>query len=174
LNVIQLTPFSPGRDHLSGALGWSQGWLVMWRSMMPRTDLLEQSATRVELDQRSRDARLRQEHVERALGMRAMPRQSLLRRFLRRLGSRVSFGGRVGARSADGRVSSDAGCRIPGETGGVAGGYSGTPPTGWPNCPRTGRASLLHPEATSRAIDGWNHECGRREMNSHLLSDGKY
>lgn len=66
---------------------------------MPRTDLLDQSATRVELDQRSREARLRLEYVERLLGVRSLPRQSLLRRFLRRLGSRICFARQIGGRS---------------------------------------------------------------------------
>lgn len=70
---------------------------------MPRTDLLQQSATRAELDQRSREARLRLERIERLLAVRSVPRPSLLRRVLRRLGSRISTGQLVRSASATGR-----------------------------------------------------------------------
>lgn len=137
---------------------------------MPRTDLLEQSATRVELDQRSRDARLRQEHVERALAVRTMPQQSLLRRFLRRLGSRICIGGR----SVGGRVSSDRGRGIPGEVAGAAGANPGAPIAGWLNCPKAGCGSFLRSETTSRTVEGWNYRCGPQGVNSHILSGGQY
>ena len=75
---------------------------------MPRTDLLDQSATRVELDQRSREARLRLERVERLLVVRPMPEQSLLRRMLQRLGSRIYVVERGKARSPKSRVISRA------------------------------------------------------------------
>jgi hypothetical protein len=141
---------------------------------MPRTDLLEQSATRVELDQRSRDARLRQEHVERALGMREMPRQSLLRRFLRRFRSRVSFGGQIGSRSARGGASNEPGCRIPGEVGGGAGGSPGAPLAGWPSWPRVGSAGSLRPTESLRVIEGWHYRCAQRNLNSQILFDSKH
>ena len=66
---------------------------------MPKSDVLDQSATRVELDQRSRDARLRLECVERLLAVRDLPRQSLLRRFLRCFGSRTRIGEQIAGRS---------------------------------------------------------------------------
>ncbi|HEX9535782.1 MAG TPA: hypothetical protein VF924_09935, partial [Stellaceae bacterium] len=66
---------------------------------MPKPDILDQSATRVELDQRSRDARLRLEYVERLLVVRPPPKQSLLRRFLRCLGSRTRIGRQIEGRS---------------------------------------------------------------------------
>jgi hypothetical protein len=66
---------------------------------MPKPDILDQSTTRVELDQRSRDARLRLEYVERLLVVRPLPKQSLLRRFLRCLRSRTRIGGQIGGRS---------------------------------------------------------------------------
>jgi len=47
---------------------------------MPRNDVLEQSAPRAELDQRSREARLRLERVEQLLAVRSLPRPSLLTR----------------------------------------------------------------------------------------------
>jgi hypothetical protein len=49
---------------------------------MSRTDLWNKSAQRVELDQSSRDARLRLERIRRALVPRAAPTQSWLRRLL--------------------------------------------------------------------------------------------
>jgi hypothetical protein len=62
---------------------------------MPRSDLLRLSAPRVELDQRSREARLRLEHVERLLVVRPLPRLSFLKRVLRRLGLRIYVGKQV-------------------------------------------------------------------------------
>jgi len=56
---------------------------------MPRTDLPDPNATRVELDQRSREARLRLERVERLLVVRLSPKPPLLRRVLRCLGFRI-------------------------------------------------------------------------------------
>ena len=87
---------------------------------MPKSDILDQSATRVELDQRSRDARLRLEYVERLLVVRPLPRQSLLRRFLRCLGTRTRIGRQIEGRSmiaiaSAGRAS---GQREPAESGG--------------------------------------------------------
>ena len=49
---------------------------------MPRTNLWSQSVPRVELDQRSREARLRLQRIERLLIPRAAVRQSRLRRVL--------------------------------------------------------------------------------------------
>src|ERR1700730_14946062 len=85
------TPFDPPASFI-GHLAYAKVSLT-WRTIMPKTDILDQSATRVELDQRSRDARLRLECVERLLAARDLPRQSLLRRFLRCLGSRTRIGG---------------------------------------------------------------------------------
>jgi len=62
---------------------------------MPRSDWVQLSAPRVELDQRSREARLRLEHAERLLVVRPLPKQSLLRRVLRRLGLRIYVGEHV-------------------------------------------------------------------------------
>jgi hypothetical protein len=50
---------------------------------MLRTDLWNKSVQRVELDQGSRDARLRLERIRRVLVPRAAPTQSWLRRLLR-------------------------------------------------------------------------------------------
>ena len=93
---------------------------------MPKSDVLDQSATRVELDQRSRDARLRLECVERLLAVRDLPRQSLLRRFLRCLRARTHIGGQIQGRSmitiaSAGRASRE---REPAESGGGPRGVS--------------------------------------------------
>lgn len=65
---------------------------------MPRTDLWRTSATRVEVDQRSREARLHLEHAQRVLGLRT---RSWLGRMRYRFGSRLFGGERVAGRSAD-------------------------------------------------------------------------
>jgi hypothetical protein len=93
---------------------------------MPRNELLEQSAPRAELDQRSREARLRLERVEQLLAVRSLPRPSLLRRVLRRLGPRIYRGQQIGDRSAGpagtgGRARRER--RMRGEAGGAAGGF---------------------------------------------------
>jgi hypothetical protein len=53
---------------------------------MPRIDLWRPSATRGEVDQPSREARLRQEHLERLFTLRMLPAQIWLRQVLCRLG----------------------------------------------------------------------------------------
>ena len=65
---------------------------------MPRTDLWRTSATRVEVDQRSREARLHLEHAQRLLGPQT---RSWLSRMRYRFGSRLFGGGRAAGRSAD-------------------------------------------------------------------------
>jgi hypothetical protein len=67
---------------------------------MSRIDLWRWSATRVEIDHRAREARLRLEHLERLLIMRALPTRSWVRRVLHRRGSRFFNGGRVLSRSS--------------------------------------------------------------------------
>ena len=109
---------------------------------MPRTELLDQSATRVELDQRSRDARRRLEYVERLLVVRPLPRQSLLRRVLNCLGPRNRVGEQI-----EGRPMSRAriggrtrrGHKTAAESGGTAGRLPAAPPRIWPNCARSAR-----------------------------------
>ena len=109
---------------------------VTWRTIMPRTDLLEQSTTRVELDQRSRDARLRLECVERLLAVYPLPRSSLLRRFFRCLYWRTREGGQIEGpvslmwtrRQETPRDQQTAG------NGGRAGGYPKGSPAALPNC----------------------------------------
>ena len=103
---------------------------------MPRTDLLEASAPRVELDQRSREARLRLEHVERLLVVRPLPRQSLLRRVLRRLRGKLYMGDGADRQSGQHSPSREprGSGEIPGETIGVTGGRPAAPPASWPHC----------------------------------------
>jgi hypothetical protein len=156
---------------------------VTWRTIMPGTDLLKQSATRAELDQRSRDARLRLEHVERLLVVRPLPRQSLLRRVLRCLRSRTRFGGQIAGRSM---TAVPAGTRMPGEqkiraeSDGVASGFPSPPGAGW-NYPRTVRMSRRRPNAAMPprgpapyGFKAWDHWCGRGDLNSHVLSDNRF
>ena len=67
---------------------------------MPRTDLWRTSATRVEVDSRSREARLQLEQAQRVL---ALPTQSWLGRMYNRFRLRLFGGGRVEGRSAGAR-----------------------------------------------------------------------
>ena len=137
---------------------------------MPNTDILDQSATRAELDQRSRDARLRLECVERLLAAHPLPRQSLLRRFLRCLRLRTRIGGQIEGRSmiaitSAGRSSRE---REPAESGGGGDTLSAGFPRGWPNCPSDARIGpgrsdpALTPGApVPFAFNAWHHWCGR-------------
>lgn len=144
---------------------------------MPRTDLLEQSATRVELDQRSRDARLRLEYVERLLVVRPLQRQSLLRRVLHCLGSRTRLGEQIRGRSlspmAAGRRTREQ--EVSTDSGGAADGFPGAPPAGaWPNCPGAARIgpghsgsgcsepALTAPASVCLGFEAWDYCCGRR------------
>ena len=66
---------------------------------MSRIDLWRWSATRVEVDHRAREARLRLEHLERLLIMRALPAQSWVSRIVFRREGRFSSGARMLDRS---------------------------------------------------------------------------
>ena len=80
---------------------------------MARSDIWRWSATRVEIDQRSREARLRLEHVERLLKLRVLPARSWVRRILYWRG-RLSFGAeRMLDRSAK-TDATGAGCQAVG------------------------------------------------------------
>jgi hypothetical protein len=68
--------------------------------IMSKSDLWRWSAARVEIDHRSRDARLRLEHLERVLMKRALPARSWAKRALHRRGARFSDGGRALGRSS--------------------------------------------------------------------------
>jgi len=68
---------------------------------MTRTDLRPRNATRVELNYRSREARLQLEHTERLLVVRLLPKQSLLRRVLRVFALRHYAGGHIEAGAAE-------------------------------------------------------------------------
>ena len=174
------TPFDPPASFI-GHLADAKVSLT-WRTIMPKTDILDQSATRVELDQRSRDARLRLECVERLLAVRDLPRQSLLRRLLRCLGSRTRIGGQIEDRSmiamaSAGRAGRE---REPAESGGGGDTFSAALPGGWPNCPRDARIgpgrrgpTLTPGVPVSFAFKGWHHWCGRGDLNPHLPSDSR-
>jgi hypothetical protein len=156
---------------------------LTWRTIMPKPDILDQSATRVELDQRSRDARLRLECVERLLVVRPLPRQSLLRRFLRSLGSRARVGGQIEGRSmiaiaSVGRADRE---REPADSGGGGDTLSAALARGWPNCPRDARigpgrsgASLTPGVPADFVFKAWHHWCGRADRNSHVPSDDRH
>jgi hypothetical protein len=129
---------------------------------MPKPDILDQSATRVEVDQRSRDARLRLEYVERLLVVRPLARQSLLRRFLRCLRSRARIGGMIAIASA-GRASRKG---EPAESGGGGGDTLSAALFGALHCPRGVRIGpgQSDPTLTPTPVPffkAWHHRCGR-------------
>ncbi|HYZ42893.1 MAG TPA: hypothetical protein VE687_20030 [Stellaceae bacterium] len=106
-------------------------------------NLLERCAARVELDQRSREARLRLQQVERLFAPHPLPRQSLLRRLLRCLGSRNYVGETIVACLANPTVTGNQRRReqqIPDEPGFAAEGFAALPPAAWPNCRGNARA----------------------------------
>src|SRR5260370_28337812 len=74
---------------------------LTWRTIMPNPDNLYKSATRSELDHSSSDASLRLEYVARLLVVRPLPKQSLLRPFLRRLRSRTPIGRPIEGKPSD-------------------------------------------------------------------------
>jgi hypothetical protein len=125
---------------------------------MPRHDLLEQSAPRAELDQRSRDARLRLQQVERLLAVPSLPRQSLLRRVLHSLRSRAYLRGQIECRSAGQRLAA-SGEEIPGETGCAADGSSAAPSILWLACSHRSRVPTTRRAAAG--IKPWPYVCNR-------------
>ena len=124
------------------------------------TELLDQSAPRVELDQRSREARLRLEQVERLLVERRLPRESLLRRVAYCFRPRVELGNQVEGQSADTTLSatySSLGLRTAGKT--IRGALSspvGRLP-GWQYCANRGRTDLVLIDAP--AFKPWQPRC---------------
>ena len=109
---------------------------------MPMTELLEQSAPRAELDQRSREARLRLEQVERLLVVHYLPRQSLLRRVVRCFRSRIYVGAQIEKRSNRATLSGTHPGRrrqTPGLTNSAAGSPPAARPAAWPACERGAR-----------------------------------
>jgi hypothetical protein len=154
---------------------------VTWEAVMPKTDLLEQSAPRVELDQRSREARLRLERVQRLLLVNTLPTQSLLRRLLRCFASRVYAGEQIAGRSAHRtptRGRSRGRRQMTAETGGVSEGIRAALPVSWPNpskCDVPSRANSGSPIADPAAIRGglkpWRHSCEQGASRFRLRSD---
>jgi hypothetical protein len=113
---------------------------------MPRSDWVQLSAPRVELDQRSREARLRLEHAERLLVVRPLPKQSLLRRVLRRLGLRIYVGEHVAGQSGRAPLTRGRprqGRRMPSETGGVGSCCCTAPLVSWPEFPEGARMASV-------------------------------
>jgi hypothetical protein len=174
------TPFDPPASFI-GHLADAKMSLTR-RTIMPKPDVLDQSATRVELDQRSRDARLRLECVERLLAVRDLPRQSLLRRFLRCLGSRTRMGRQIAGRSMTAIASAGRASREhePADSGGGGDTYSAAFLGGWPNCPgdaRIGpgrRGPTLTPGVpVPFASKRWHHCCGRGDL-PHLPRDNRF
>lgn len=150
---------------------------------MPKPDILDQSATRIELDQRSRDARLRLEYVERLLLVRELPRQSLLRRFLRCFRSRTRIGRQIESRSmiaiaSAGRASRE---REPAESGGGGDTLSAALPQAWQNCPRDPRigpgrsdGALMPGLPVPFTFKAWHHWCRQGDFSSHVLSHNRF
>jgi len=148
---------------------------------MPRSDWVQLSAPRVELDQRSREARLRLEHVERLLVVRPLPRRSFLRRVLRRLGLRIYVGEQVEGRSGKAILTDGGprqGRRMPGETAGVAGSLCAAPWVSWPNSPRGARTKSvrLDPATPSRGstVQGKFAVRSQRERHTRLAPIGSW
>lgn len=126
------------------------------------TELLDQSAPRVELDQRSREARLRLEQFERLLVESRLPRESLLRRVAYCFRPRVDVGNQVEGQSADTTLSgtySSLGLRTAGGT------ISGAPrspvgrPAAWQYCANGRRTDLVLIGAP--AFKPWQPRCSR-------------
>jgi hypothetical protein len=140
---------------------------------MAKPDLLEQSVTRVELDQRSREARLRLERVERLMVVHPVSPQSLLRRFLYRIRTRVCFSEQVRGRSARPAVSGGRGRTVPGGSGDATDGLISMPPLRRLNCLEGARNRPLRSDR-SRGREAWNYWCGRGDSNPHALSDSRF
>jgi hypothetical protein len=124
---------------------------------MPRSDWVQLSAPRVELDQRSREARLRLEHAERLLVVRPLPKQSLLRRVLRRLGLRIYMGEHIAGQSERAPLTRGRprqGRRMPGETGGVGGSCCTAPLVSWREFPEGAPMASVQsdPGVSSRSL----------------------
>jgi hypothetical protein len=113
---------------------------------MPKTELLDQSAPRAELDRRSREARLRLEQVERLLVLHPLRRPSLLRRVVHCLRSRIYVGVQTRDRSLSG-THPGRGPLAPGETSSAAGRFPAASPAAWSHCTSRARMSLVHSDA---------------------------
>jgi hypothetical protein len=120
--------------------------------VMPRLDLLDQSAPRVELDQRSREARLRLEQIERLLVVLPLPTQSLLQRVLRCLGSGIDVDEESEGGTSTVKTAARGAARWSkqlGEAGGAAGAFSGASARWRPDCSPGARSGC------DRTVYGW-------------------
>ena len=129
---------------------------------MPGTELLEQSAPRAELDQRSREARLRLEQVERLLLMYLWRRQSLLRRVAHCFRVWLYVSGPTEPRSSEAvTTAAQPGqtSQSPSETGGAADCSLAAPPAAWPPCANRTRLRLV--QSDFPVLKPWQPWCGR-------------
>ena len=129
---------------------------------MPGTELLEQSAPRAELDQRSREARLRLEQVERLLVMLLWRRQSLLRRVVHCFRSRIYHSEQTEERSGEAVPTAAQPAQTsqaPSETSGSADSSPAAPPAAWPPCGN--RARLILVQSDFPVLKPWQPWCGR-------------
>ena len=129
---------------------------------MPGTELLEQSAPRAELDQRSRQARLRLEQVERLLVMCLWRRQSLLRRVVHYFRSWLYLSGQTEGRSGEAvptAAQPAQASQAASETSGSAGSSPAAPPPAWPPCGN--RARLILVQSDFPVLKPWQPWCGR-------------
>jgi hypothetical protein len=129
---------------------------------MPGTELLEQSAPRAELDQRSREARLRLEQVERLLVMYLWRRQSLLRRVVHCFRAWLYVSGQAEGRLGEAvptAAQSGQTSEAPSETGGAADCSPVAPPSAWPSC--TNRVRLTLVQSDFPVLKPWQPWCGR-------------
>ena len=144
---------------------------------MPRTDRLDQSTTRVELEPRAREARIRLDYLERLLAVRPLPRESLLRRLLRRLRLR-SYAGRQIADGSDGSTVAGGRARrdrdVAGEAGAIVSDGFTAPPVWRPSCVGATRMSPVRVPAGRHRVGCWNYLCGRGDADPHLLSDKRF
>jgi hypothetical protein len=138
---------------------------------MPRVVLWKSSLTRAELDQRSREARLRLEQAERLWVARLLARERFLRRVLRALRLLINVDAQVKGRSVKARASGGQRrqrCETPSDTGGITAGSCAVPPVSWPRCPRPDRvgSSRSGPAIPTRGQNldsgrrNWDHSCG--------------
>jgi hypothetical protein len=129
---------------------------------MPGTELLEQSAPRAELDQRSREARLRLEQVERLLVMLLWRRQSLLRRVVHCFRSWIYHSGQTEGRSGEAAPTAAQPAQAsqePSETSGSADSSPAAPQAAWPPCGNRARLTLV--QSDFPVLKPWQPWCGR-------------
>jgi hypothetical protein len=139
---------------------------------MPRSDLLQSSAQRVELDQRSREARLGLQRVERLLVPRSVPRQSLLRRALRWLGQ-ANMADQVAGRSveaASAKKRASHGRQMPSGID-CESHADPAPSVSWPSCRQGVRKTAITDIACRSMLRAGRVSSYARWCSSHMLPD---